>query len=89
MLDNEWFTASASGNNGNCVQMRRWVKASASQGVSNCVEMTASADGIEVRDSKDPDGPVLRFNRAEFAAWLDGAKRGEFDELAEDDLTPV
>ena len=36
---------------------------------------------IEVRDSKDPDGPVLRFTVDEIAAWLDGAKRGEFDDL--------
>jgi hypothetical protein len=26
-------------------------------------------------------GPVLRFRHDEFAAWLDGAKRGEFDHL--------
>jgi hypothetical protein len=33
------------------------------------------------RDSKDRSGPVLRFTEAEFAAWLDGAKKGEFDHL--------
>ncbi len=36
---------------------------------------------IEVRDTKDRKGPVLRFTPAEFAAWLDGAKNGEFDHL--------
>jgi hypothetical protein len=41
------------------------------------------ADGmIEVRDTKDHgSGPVLRFTLDELAAWLDGAKRGEFDHL--------
>lgn len=36
---------------------------------------------IEVRDTKDRSGPVLRFTRAEFAAWLDGAAKAEFDHL--------
>jgi hypothetical protein len=34
-----------------------------------------------VRDSKHPDGPVLTFTAAEWAAWLDGARKGEFDHL--------
>jgi hypothetical protein len=37
---------------------------------------------IEVRDSKNPEGPGLRFTPGEWAAWLDGAKKGEFDHLA-------
>jgi hypothetical protein len=36
---------------------------------------------VEVRDGKDPDAAVLRFTSAEWAAWLDGAKKGEFDHL--------
>jgi hypothetical protein len=60
-----------------------WIKAAASSGNSpDCVEMRTHEDMIEVRDSKDPHGPVLRFRAAEFAAWLDGAKSGEFDHLA-------
>ena len=39
--------------------------------------------GQEVRDSKDPDGPVLRFTPSELAAWLDGARHHEFDHLLE------
>jgi hypothetical protein len=33
---------------------------------------------IQVRDSKDPDGPVLTFPLGEFGALLAGAKDGEF-----------
>ena len=58
-----------------------WVKASASDQHGSCVEQRRSDDVIEVRDTKDRSGPVLRFTSAEFAAWLDGAKRGEFDHL--------
>jgi hypothetical protein len=36
---------------------------------------------VEVRDTKDREGPVLRFRPDEFVAWLDGAKAGEFDHL--------
>jgi hypothetical protein len=59
-----------------------WIKASASSGNGECVEMRTHDDMIEVRDSKDPHGPVLRFRAAEFAAWLDSARSGEFDHLA-------
>jgi hypothetical protein len=47
------------------------------------VELAALPDGtVGVRDSKDPHGPILTFTRTELQAWLDGAKRGEFDDLA-------
>ena len=58
-----------------------WIKAKASGGNSQCVEMRRHGERIEVRDSKSPTGPVLSFTAGEWAAWLDGAKRGEFDHL--------
>lgn len=60
-----------------------WRKASMSAGNGNCVELAPLADGgVAIRDSKDPNGPVLRFTSAEWAAFLDGAKNLEFDDLA-------
>lgn len=59
----------------------RWIKASRSADQGACVEMAASGDSVLVRDSKDPGGPVLNFAPTEFAAWIDGAKDGEFDAL--------
>ncbi|MGH8967125.1 MAG: DUF397 domain-containing protein [Actinomycetes bacterium] len=60
-----------------------WRKSSASAGNGECVEMAALPDGsIGVRDSKDPDGSVLKFTRAEVRAFLAGAREGEFDDLA-------
>jgi hypothetical protein len=56
-----------------------WRKATKSQGSGNCVEVAASDGSICVRDSKDPDGPVLRFTPGEWTAFLDGAMQGEFD----------
>jgi Domain of unknown function (DUF397) len=58
-----------------------WVKATASNADGTCVEQRRAGDVIEVRDTKDQSGPVLRFTHAEFAAWLDGARGGEFDHL--------
>lgn len=45
----------------------------------NCVEVAFIDGGVAVRDSKDPDGPVLRFTAAEWTAFVGGAKDGEFD----------
>ena len=59
----------------------QWRKSSYSgnQG-GNCVEVAQVADGGRaVRDSKDPQGGVLVFTVSEWAAFLDGAKTGEFD----------
>jgi hypothetical protein len=58
-----------------------WVKASASAGIGACVEMATAGDMIAMRDSKDPDAPPLMYTHAEIIAFLDGAKRGEFDHL--------
>jgi hypothetical protein len=46
----------------------------------NCVEVK-SADGcVAIRDTKDPDGPVLVFDVTEWRAFIDGVKNREFDE---------
>jgi Domain of unknown function (DUF397) len=60
----------------------RWIKATASNDNGSCVEMRRQENLIEVRDTKDGAvGPILRFTSSEFAAWLDGAKKQEFDHL--------
>lgn len=58
-----------------------WIKARASDSNGSCVEMRRHSGMIEIRDSKDRSGPVLRFRDDEFAAMLDGAKNAEFDHL--------
>ena len=59
-----------------------WRKAAASTANGNCVELAPTPDGVAMRDSKDPDGPILRLTREGMAALLASAKAGELDELA-------
>jgi hypothetical protein len=57
-----------------------WIKSSLSMANGDCVEVASLPDGqIGVRDSKDSDGPVLRFTPSEWTAFLGGVRNGEFD----------
>jgi uncharacterized protein DUF397 len=57
-----------------------WRRSGTCQGAdSTCVEVALSGPEVWVRDSKDAAGPILRFTPAEWAAFLAGARAGEFD----------
>ena len=59
-----------------------WIKSSLSFSNGNCVEVASLPDdGIGVRDSKDSEGPVLRFTSGEWHAFLGGVRNGEFDQF--------
>jgi Domain of unknown function (DUF397) len=74
-----WRKSSHSFANGNCVEVA-WHKASGSYANQNCVEAGPGACGmVHVRDSKDPDGPVLTFTAALWAAFTAGVKDGQLD----------
>jgi hypothetical protein len=46
----------------------------------NCVEVARLADGqVAVRNSRHCDGPALVFAAAEWAAFVGGARDGDFD----------
>ncbi|HVE97160.1 MAG TPA: DUF397 domain-containing protein [Pseudonocardiaceae bacterium] len=60
-----------------------WRKSRHSGQIGNCVETAALDSGeIALRNSRYPSGPALIFTRDEMAAFLAGAKDGEFDDLA-------
>ena len=60
-----------------------WVKSSLSYAFGNCVEVANYPGGdVAVRNSRFPDGPVLRFTPAEWHAFMGGAHKGEFDSFA-------
>lgn len=59
-----------------------WRKSKRSGAVGNCVEMAPLTENeVAVRNSRYPDGPALVYTREEIAAFLGGAKDGEFDDM--------
>jgi hypothetical protein len=62
--------------------MTVWVRSERSMAEGdNCVEAAADveAESVWVRNSKVPDGPAVCYTRAEWEAFLAGARAGEFD----------
>ncbi|HEU5127581.1 MAG TPA: DUF397 domain-containing protein [Glycomyces sp.] len=61
----------------------RWQKSTRNDSNSGqCVEVGPLADGsgrIAVRHSRHPEGSVIVYTRAEWDAFLAGARDGEFD----------
>lgn len=57
-----------------------WIKATSSVANSACIELARDGDLIALRNSRSTHD-IHRYTRAELAAFLDGAKRGEFDHL--------
>jgi Domain of unknown function (DUF397) len=59
-----------------------WQKSRHSNPNGACVEVAHLPNGeIAVRNSRFPAGPALVYTRAEIAAFLAGAKDGEFDHV--------
>jgi Domain of unknown function (DUF397) len=56
----------------------RWRKSSRSQ-YNTCVEVCFDGDRVPLRNSREPDGPILVFTAPEWDAFVAGVKRGEFD----------
>jgi hypothetical protein len=61
------------------MRLNVWVKATASNG-DGCVEVKMTDTAVLVRDTKDDGaGPIHTYTYAEWAAFLDGVSKGEFD----------
>lgn len=65
------------------VSQSSWQKSDFSNMNGSCLEVSRlQSDRIGVRDTKDNGtGPVLVFTGPEWAAFLAGAKEGQFDNL--------
>lgn len=81
-MDRKWRKSTFSNPSGNCVEIAEendWSKSTFSGNNGSCVEFTRNGGNFLVRDSKDPNGPVLTFTPAEWDAFVKGAKDGQFD----------
>ncbi|OIJ95109.1 DUF397 domain-containing protein [Streptomyces sp. MUSC 14] len=58
----------------------QWRKSSYSEQSGNCIEVAVVDGQVLVRESDEP-GVVVRTTRAKLAAFVAGAKAGEFDDL--------
>jgi len=57
-----------------------WMKSSRSTGNGACVEVKSPAtEAVVVRDSKDPQGPVLTFAPEAWSAFVTDVDRGAYD----------
>lgn len=54
-----------------------WVKSTRSAGSGECVEVARTTDGVAVRDSKDPNGPVLCFGREAWQGFVRAVIQGD------------
>jgi hypothetical protein len=73
-----WVKSSFSFCNSNCVEVAWHISSASSNG--SCVEAGEGECGLfHVRDSKDPEGPVLSFTQGEWTAFTAGVRAGEFD----------
>jgi hypothetical protein len=77
-----WRKSSYSGNGGgDCVEVSAWRKSSYSgNGGGTCVEVARSLPRVvAVRDSKDPEGPVLPLTPDDWQAFTGRVKTGRHD----------
>jgi hypothetical protein len=56
-----------------------WHKSTASQPDGDCLEVAIGVDAVRIRHSKDRSGAILSFTYAEWQAFLEGARNGEFN----------
>jgi Domain of unknown function (DUF397) len=76
-----WRKSSYSSDQANCVEVAAlgWRTSSYSTSQANCVQVALGGPAIGVRDSKDPDGPVLAVPAGRWSAFLRGVAVGDFD----------
>lgn len=55
-----------------------WFKSRRCEGGA-CVEAARVDGGMAMRDSKNPDGPMLNFSMNEWNAFMAGIRSGDFE----------
>jgi Domain of unknown function (DUF397) len=71
-----WRKTGHSGSNGDCAEVAAWRASRRSYSEGNCVEVGQGRAVVGVRDSKDPESPVLVFRGETWAAFTARLKAG-------------
>lgn len=60
--------------------VKDWFVSSETAANNTCVQTRFRKGGfVDVRNSTDPEGPMVTFTGPEWEAFLKGAQKGEFD----------
>ncbi|WP_327074029.1 DUF397 domain-containing protein [Kitasatospora purpeofusca] len=62
-------------------QELHWQKSTFSGENTDCVEIASDGELVHIRESDDP--AVIITTKVRLAAWIQGAKAGEFDHLTD------
>lgn len=54
-------------------------KSSYSSDTANCVEVAFAGSHVAIRDSKNPDGPILTYAAQSWYEFVEALRQGEFD----------
>lgn len=73
-LEARFSTSSYSQSNGHCLEAR--FRKSAHSASGNCAEVALRHGTVDVRDSQDPDGPVLSLSPQDWQVFITGIKAG-------------
>jgi hypothetical protein len=57
-----------------------WLTAQSCNGGA-CVRVAPSGKAVFIGDSKNPAGPILKYTRPEWDAFVVRIKRGDFDQI--------
>lgn len=55
-----------------------WRKSAHSVAGGNCAEVASISGSVVVRDSMDPNGPLLRYPASSWESFLNSARGGRF-----------
>jgi hypothetical protein len=66
---------------GNESERLNWRKARRSMNNGNCAEVAAVPGIVAMRDSKDPQGPILRYSISSWIPFVAAVRNGKFDSL--------
>jgi Domain of unknown function (DUF397). len=71
-----WRKSSHSNDQSNCVEVTAWRKSRHSDDQGHCVEVGGNPYVVAIRDSKNPDGPMLTITPAAWRSFLHSVRSG-------------